>query len=64
MNLRTMATSPLFMNRVWQLNINNRILEWKELAPLNQNWYVMGSAVFRDALVVDGGSKNRFDLAS
>ena len=40
---------------VWCLNIKDEEFKWKEVAPLRQKRHVMGSAVFRDTLVVAGG---------
>ena len=44
------------VNNVWQMNMNDSTLKWKEVAPLRQKRYVMGGAVFRETLVVAGGS--------
>ena len=48
--------------KVWQMNINDPTLEWKEVAPLSHRFYSpLDGAVFRDVLVVAGLSdKNLF----
>ena len=41
---------------VWRMNMIDPTLEWKEVAPLKQKRYAMGGAVFRETLVIAGGS--------
>ena len=37
---------------VWQLNVSDKVLKWKEKNHLNKKRFVIGGTVFRDALVV------------
>ena len=47
---------------VWQINIKDPILKWKEVAPLNIKRQLMGGTVFRDTLVVAGGHNEDFEI--
>ena len=47
--------------KVWRININDPTWEWKEVAPLNHQFYFqLAGAVFRDVLVVAGLSQKNF----
>ena len=46
----------LFYNKVWKMNMNEQVLKWKEIAPLNQCRTFFSCAVFRETLVVAGGN--------
>ena len=39
----------------WKMDMNEKPLEWKEIASLNWKRFVMGGAVFHEVLVVAGG---------
>ena len=41
---------------VWRLNLKKRNLNWEEVCPMNEERYVMGAAVYHDAIVVAGGA--------
>ena len=40
---------------VWRFKVNDKVLIWRKKNYLNEKRYVMGSAVFRDTMVVAGG---------
>ena len=45
---------------VWQMNINDSVLKWKEVAPLSRQFFSpLAGAVFRDVLVVAGLAKEK-----
>ena len=41
---------------VWKMNMRDRNSKWKEIGSLNQKRKFMSCAVFRETLVVAGGS--------
>ena len=51
-------TKKVILPNVWYLNAKDHVLKWKKTVSLNQKRYIMGSAVFRDTLVVAGGYNN------
>ena len=46
----------LFHSKVWKLNMNEQVLKWKEIVPLNHGRTFLSCAVFRETLVVAGGN--------
>ena len=52
-------------NRVWQLDIKEKVLKWKQIAPMNEKRCEMGAAMLQDKyLVVAGGTDGSNTLAS
>ena len=45
-------------DKVYQINLNETNLSWKEAVPLNGKRYWMGAAIFRGCVVVAGGLDN------
>ena len=51
-------------NEVYQINLNETNLEWKEIVPLSEKRFWMGAAIFKGCLVVAGGSNGQCILSS
>ena len=51
-------------DKVYQLNLNETNLRWKEVVPLNGKRFWMGATIFRGCLVVAGGLSGHCILSS
>ena len=49
---------------VWRFKVNDKLLKWKRMNSLNEKRYAMGSAVFRDTMVVAGGYNGKNSIKS
>ena len=51
-------------NKVYQIDLNETNLKWKEAVPLNVKRRMMGAAIFKGCLVVAGGLNGKWILTS
>ena len=55
---------PIGSKNVWRMNINDPAFEWKEVAPLSEERFLMGGTLFCEVLTVAGGSGKKSYLSS
>ena len=55
---------PIGGKNVWRMNINDPTFQWKEVAPLSDERFLMGGTLFCEVLTVAGGGGKKPYMSS